>query len=436
MIKKQIAIALAISVTIGSSAISTPLAPTQTVLAAENQVKSSQSPTTLNPLGSKQSANNSCVTGTKTKVWWDGIELKPGQIGRLMIKQNTPLYALRDGEKVFSRTLKAGEKYRIYTFKDDKVGVGAGLYVDRDNKITYQTPSKSKLALVNCVLDSNTANKSDDSFKQGGNPIKSTWLWDTTQIKENSPDIFKFLKENNVNSVYLQVNSDVSTVYYQRFIQEASDKGILVFALGGSPEWLVTNNLKKNAPEDFNLWLKEYQRISKKNQQFAGIHLDVEPYLLTDWEHDYQNVVKKYQDILMKAKQYSNDLNITFEVDIPFWFDNQHFDNEIYGRGLLIDWIIDHVDGVTIMAYRNSINGPNGIKELSSYEINYANTVGKKVTIGIETQPLPESYLTFYEKGRNTMEQSILELFHIYDEEESFQGIAIHSYESWKLLKP
>ncbi|EWG10031.1 ankyrin repeat domain-containing protein [Cytobacillus firmus] len=90
----------------------------------------------------------------QSKIWWDGIELKPGQIGRLSIKQNTPLFKLEGEKKIISRTLKAGEFYRIYAFKPGMLSVGGGYYVDRDVKITYQTPSKTKLAAVKCINNS------------------------------------------------------------------------------------------------------------------------------------------------------------------------------------------------------------------------------------------------------------------------------------------
>lgn len=82
------------------------------------------------------------------KVWWDGIELTPGQIGRLTILEDTQLYKLEGEKKVYSRTLKKGEFYRIYAFKPGMLSVGGGYYVDRDSKVEYQTPSKTKLELV------------------------------------------------------------------------------------------------------------------------------------------------------------------------------------------------------------------------------------------------------------------------------------------------
>ncbi|EIJ80476.1 SCP-like extracellular [Bacillus methanolicus PB1] len=88
--------------------------------------------------------------GPKTAIWWDGAELKVGQIGRLQVLKDTPLYKLERESQKISRTLKAGENYRIYAFKQGKLGVGSGYYVDRDSRIIYETPSKTKLAQLAC----------------------------------------------------------------------------------------------------------------------------------------------------------------------------------------------------------------------------------------------------------------------------------------------
>ena len=97
-------------------------------------------------------AENFCdqYKGVK-KIWWNGIELKPGQIGRLIVKENTPLYKVSSENRTYSRTLKAGDFYRIYAFKPGMLSVGGGYYVNRDERVTYQTPSKTKLAAVGCI---------------------------------------------------------------------------------------------------------------------------------------------------------------------------------------------------------------------------------------------------------------------------------------------
>lgn len=84
------------------------------------------------------------------KIFWDKWELVPGQLGRLTILQDTPLLT-KDGK--FVRTLKKGDVYRIYAFREGELSVGGGLYVKCDKRIKYETPSKAKLDAVKCIAN-------------------------------------------------------------------------------------------------------------------------------------------------------------------------------------------------------------------------------------------------------------------------------------------
>ena len=263
----------------------------------------------------------------------------------------------------------------------------------------------------------------------------STWIWDTSKIVTESDEIFAFFKQKKVNILYLQVNRDIPFSNYQSFIEQAKKKGIKVYAMDGSPEWLDPKN-KRHV--HFLNWVSDYQKKSKKNERFSGLHLDVEPYLYKGWENNYQSTVKRYQDIIKKAKKEAASLALPLEMDIPFWFSESNFTNKTYGKGVLSEWVIKNVDGVTIMAYRNFIKGQNGILALTLDEIKYANKAGKKVQIALETTK-PDSeppYLSFFEKGQKELQKTINSLHNSYKEHKSFNGFAIHSYESWSKLKP
>lgn len=90
------------------------------------------------------------------KVMWDGMELKKGQIGKLSVIKQTDLYRINGTKKEFVRKLNPGEVYRIYSFRPGKLGVGAGCYIDRDNSIKYETPSKTKVQALGVKLTEQT----------------------------------------------------------------------------------------------------------------------------------------------------------------------------------------------------------------------------------------------------------------------------------------
>ncbi|RDU37042.1 DUF3298/DUF4163 domain-containing protein [Neobacillus piezotolerans] len=90
---------------------------------------------------------------TSAKVMWNGSELKKGQIGLLTVVKQTNLLKETDGKITIVRALKPGEVYRNYSFAPGRLGVGAGLFINRDDKITYQTPSKEKLQALGVQIN-------------------------------------------------------------------------------------------------------------------------------------------------------------------------------------------------------------------------------------------------------------------------------------------
>lgn len=85
-------------------------------------------------------------------VYWDGVILKKGQIGRLSIEKPINLWKRTDEGLQFVRVLNPGEKYRVYRFDNEFGGqysVGEGHYVTKiEGYVSYQTPSKHKLELL------------------------------------------------------------------------------------------------------------------------------------------------------------------------------------------------------------------------------------------------------------------------------------------------
>ncbi len=85
------------------------------------------------------------------KIYWDGLLMKKGQIGRVVVKQPINLWKRDANDKLtFVRVLKVGEQYRVYRYDNKyfgQYGLGGGYYVtNMEDYIGYETPSKKKLA--------------------------------------------------------------------------------------------------------------------------------------------------------------------------------------------------------------------------------------------------------------------------------------------------
>jgi len=242
--------------------------------------------------------------------------------------------------------------------------------------------------------------------------------------------VLNFLKAQKITDLYLQIIRAIGIKYYQSFISDASKLGISVHALDGDADYITQAG--KPSLDAFFSWLANYQRVSKSNEKFKGIHLDVEPYILQQWNSFRNETIFKYQTYLIYVKKQSNFLKLPVTHDIPFWFDEIQYSNN-NGAGNLAEYVIKNSFGVTIMAYRDK---GQQIIDIVSNEMIIAAKYGKNVTVAVETNRSSEaSYITFYEEGKSYMNQQLSIVKQQYNNNSSFNGLAIHDYNGWKTLR-
>ena len=87
------------------------------------------------------------------QIMWGKTELKSGQIGKVTILSDTTSHELDINNNLkHGRVLKKGEEYRVYSYRGDiyggAYGLGGGIYILKYSAIKYETPSKTKLALL------------------------------------------------------------------------------------------------------------------------------------------------------------------------------------------------------------------------------------------------------------------------------------------------
>lgn len=120
------------------------------------------------------------------KIYFEGIELKRGQLGVLTIEKPINLWKRNeDNSLTFVRILNPGEKYRVYSYDElhgGQYGVGSGHYVTKmDGYVTYRTPSKEMLDKVN-----NTPRSTE--------PV----MWDGMELKKGQIGRITILKPINL----------------------------------------------------------------------------------------------------------------------------------------------------------------------------------------------------------------------------------------------
>ncbi|MFD0711807.1 SGNH/GDSL hydrolase family protein [Paenibacillus sp. GCM10027626] len=259
-------------------------------------------------------------------------------------------------------------------------------------------------------------------------PVKATWVWDTTTLMEDKSKMLAFAEEQGVNVIFLHIDREKDFEPYRAFVEEAHGLGIEVEALGGDPAWGLTDYQQEI--ESFIGWIEDYQRAAVERAAFDGVHVDIEPYLLKEWEQDRDDIVRQWMGnmefLVQKVKQ---DVSLRVSADLPFWI------HKIPARdyGSVGAWMIEQLDRVVLMNYRNFAVGENGIIANALPMIKEGTRAGKPVIIGLETAPTDEGeHTTFYGKGISSLNRQMQLSHFVMRWYSGYQGFSIHDYKSWK----
>ena len=270
---------------------------------------------------------------------------------------------------------------------------------------------------------------------------KAMWVWDARVVtkSETRNKLLQFSRHHRVDTLYLSAYNlqPPLDAGYREFNRQAHRVGIHVHALAGDPRWGQTRY--HQIPLEWCEGVRQFNARVAREERFDGIHTDVEVYLLSKiWSERPAELLGGYLDLHVKlAQKIRQDAHLFFGVDVPFWFDDDP-SYRILWQGKLkapSHHIMDLVDAVTVMAYRNFAEGPDGTIQLVSLEMEYGDRIGKKVVIGQETQEdLFPAYVTFGGTSCQALNEELKKIKAALGSRPSFGGIAIHHYESYRQL--
>lgn len=182
-------------------------------------------------------------------------------------------------------------------------------------------------------------------------------------------------------------------------------------------------------------WVKEYNQEASTEERIHGIQLDIEPYLLKQWNQDRAQVVREWQtNMRVFTEAVKQDSVLETSAALAFWLDE--IPSEDGEEAPLSTWMIRQFDTLAIMAYRDQMTGPNGILSLIESEMEDADRMGKKMLVAVNLKHMDEDHTTFAEEGTDEMEKQLELLPQHLEQHPSYAGVAIHDYRYWKELAP
>ncbi len=273
------------------------------------------------------------------------------------------------------------------------------------------------------------------------NRNSATWVWDLKSLLDenggSADGIVSFMRERDVRYAYVHTTDDMgageTNEMFRSFIRKAAEAGIEVHALGGERDWVLPG--KRGGMSDFLARVAEYNETAEEAEKFAGIHLDVEPYLLDEWEADEALVASRWIEMMEEFVSFARLRGLETGVDLPFWLDRIPAKAGNGDSVTLDQWMMSSVDSVALMSYRDEAEGNNGVLSLVRGEMDHAAETGRTVWIGLNVAKDSDNLLTFYEEGPDSFRGVADRIRREYGDSPAFGGIAVHDLANWMRIE-
>jgi hypothetical protein len=281
---------------------------------------------------------------------------------------------------------------------------------------------------------------------------RALWLWEreTFEALEQAnarTALLEFLARHRVSTVYLYADSwrgrnpiAQDPARYRTLLAELRARGVEPYALLGSapldtPTYILPEN--RLLAEAMLARVLDYNAAAAPGERFAGLNIDIEPYLLDDWDERRGERALQYLELSRRlvAMVRESGQDLAVGPASPFWFDGVR---DVVFEGAskpLSEHVMDVHDYVALMDYRDFAEGPDGILYHAESEVAYADRTGKALVVGVEASRDELDKVSFYEEGLEAMEAELAVVVRAWGGRPGFGGIALHHYRSLRALE-
>ncbi|MEO5821269.1 MAG: hypothetical protein ABIT71_12260, partial [Vicinamibacteraceae bacterium] len=239
-------------------------------------------------------------------------------------------------------------------------------------------------------------------------PARPMWLWDTPKVlldAEARAELLAFCACQGIDGLWMQVAlerqraADGTAVLqhaaaWRTLLREAHAAGLTVEALEGAPIYaLKPHHGEALAVVDAVI---AFSKAATDRDGFDGLHFDIEPHGLYRWRfpESRERMAAGLVEVSLESSKRLRAAGLRFGVALPFWMQvKDEQTGEPIGvvtldktRQSAAHHLIDRLDYVAIMSYRDKTAGPNGVVAIAGDLLAHAAAPGKaRVYLGLET---------------------------------------------------
>ena len=283
----------------------------------------------------------------------------------------------------------------------------------------------------------------------GRSTSRALWVWDAAPLLQDTSARQRFLefcRARSIDIAWLQVTRSPGGNRLQReddwreLLHDAHRSGIKIHALDGDPAYVLRE--RHYVVLELVDTIIRFNREASPDRRFDGIHLDNEPHALAGWQLPVirERLLAEYLELNARVQRIVRaEGGLEYGVDIPFWW--QYRDDQTGAaigdvmfegvRKAVSFHVLDLVDNVGIMDYRNVAGGDDGIIAHARDLLAYANGTRATVFVGVETSPVAPGALpklTFDGRSNAEMERELALAQAAFTGHRSYAGFAIHHY--------
>lgn len=289
--------------------------------------------------------------------------------------------------------------------------------------------------------------------------MRGIWIYKTDAIADStdaSDALFDFCTKRHITDLFWQVHFEKledggrtlkNADQTRTFIQRAHARSLRIHALFGDPSHaLRAKHAIVFASVD---GIIAFNHEGPPDAHFDGVHLDIEPHGLPQWKKadiaQKCDLLGQFVEVNHQAvsRAHAADPALIYGVDIVFWLDKTTPEGKsaypVTFEGVTKDaakHLLDCVDHVAIMSYRDTAEGKNGIISLVSQTIAYADTTKAKVFVGAKMADIGPKMEGFYGRTETQMMASLKAVDDTYTSHPGYAGLAFFMYEAFKIMPP
>ena len=316
--------------------------------------------------------------------------------------------------------------------------VGEPLGFGRPSTHTPSTTSISAVASpspsASAAAVSTSKDKTVSATSAQAGSARAIWLWNSDIIQDDA-EVETFISKmtdpkHPFEIVLALIDRDMGLDPWRAFVKKCNAAGLKVEGLMGDKQWIKGSTTEDGPTLAHELeWLKQYQASAPADSKLAGVHLDVEPWALDDFDANKAEYVAELQSIVSSVKEVTTELNLPLGADLPFWGNTV-----ACGDSTLDTCLLGDLDYVTFMTYRNTATSLLGIADPVLNSVKKVNP-DMPVWLSVETSSECADVSLISYAGK-TLTNLVGDLAKIASGAEkkaaSFKGIAVHSYQDFK----